>query len=303
MEPDEQALLEGRDIVQDSIQARQDSLALFAADSAAVAPPPSDSVGVVADSTAVDSLSIRAGPRRPSPPPQQRNVVLLGINSSSMDFDFSRKDESPLITDLWSHRINSDLLRGLSLNLALDLFDGIGEARSFAPILSSLTGSFTFSSSRGLGGLFGLGGGQNRSRDATDRRLEASNSRYRLQSFEENPDPLDPGMRDGGPWTLSLTYSMQRFREDESQEARKSLGVTLALVPTPNWRLTWRTSYNLTAKTFGEHLVTLDRDLHRWIASFIFSRAPNGNFIFSMSVSLRDAPDLKFDYDQRTLDR
>lgn len=304
LEPDEQALLEGRDIVQDSVQARQDSLALVASDSAAVAVPAPDSLGVAADSIATDSLALRSGPRRPSPPPQQRNVVLLGINSSSLDFDFSRKDQSPLITDAWSHRINSDLLRGLSVNLALDLFNGTGEERAFAPILSSLTGSFTFSSSRGLGGLFGLGGGENRRRDATDRRLSsATDSRYRLQSFDENPDPLDPGMRDGGPWTLSLTYSMQRFREEESRDARKSLGATLSLVPTPNWRLTWRTSYNLTDKTFGEHLVTLDRDLHRWIASFIFSRAPNGNFIFSMSVSLRDAPDLKFDYDQRTLGR
>jgi hypothetical protein len=311
LEPDEQALLEGRDIVRDSIQFRADSLAVIAADSAAAVgpaatPPVADSLGVVADSAgaAPDSGRVRGTPQRPRPPPQQRNVVILGINSSALDFDFSRKDESPLITDTWSQRINSDLLRGLSLNLALDMFEGAGTEKDFAPILSSLTGSFTFSSARGLGGLFSLGGGENRSRDATDRRLEAAtDSRYRLQSFEENPDPLDPGMRDGGPWTLSLTYSMQRFRESEDREARKSLGATLALVPTPNWRLTWRTSYNLTDKTFGEQLVTLDRDLHRWIGSFIFSRAPNGNFIFSMSVSLRDAPDLKFDYDQRTLDR
>ncbi|MDX1395484.1 MAG: hypothetical protein R3195_13940, partial [Gemmatimonadota bacterium] len=272
----------------------------------AAAPTPAtpDSLGTPEDSLPRgDSLAVRATPERPRPPPQRRNVVILGINSSNLDFDFSRENQSPLVTDTWSHRINSDLLRGLSLNLTLDLFEGGGEERDFAPIVSALTGSFTFSSARGLGGLFGLGGGSDRRSDAAERRLESASSRYRLQSFEENPDPLDPGLRDGGPWTLSLTYSMQRFRESEDREARKSLGATLSLVPTPNWRLSWRTQYDLTNKQFGEHLVTLDRDLHRWIASFIFSRAPNGNFIFSMSVSLRDAPDLKFDYDQRTFDR
>jgi hypothetical protein len=303
LEPEEQALLEGRDIAADSIQARADSLARVAADSAAAAAPaPADSTGAAVDSARVDSLAVRGAPRRPTPPPKQRNIVLLGINSSSLDFDFAQTGQPALTTDSWSHRVNSDLLRGLSLNLTVDLFDGIGEERSFAPILSALTGGFTFSSARGLGGLFGLGGGG--SRDNSSRRLEtATGSRYRMQSFDENPDPLDPGLRGAGPWTLALTYSLQRTRESESREGRQSLGAQLSLNPTPNWRLSWRTNYNLTDKTFGEHLVALDRDLHRWMATFIFSRAPNGNFIFSMSVSLTDAPDLKFDYDQRTFDR
>ena len=34
----------------------------------------------------------------------------------------------------------------------------------------------------------------------------------------------------------------------------------------------------------------------------MFARSPNGNFIFQMSVSLMDAPDLKFDYDQQSQD-
>ena len=124
-----------------------------------------------------------------------------------------------------------------------------------------------------------------------------------LQTFDENADPLDPGLRAGGPWTLSLTYSLQRGRESEQALDRQSLNATLALNPTPNWRLAWRTSYNLSDKEFGEHLITLDRDLHRWMATFLFARSPNGNFIFQMSVNLRDAPDLKFDYDQQTVDR
>ena len=110
-------------------------------------------------------------------------------------------------------------------------------------------------------------------------------------------------MRAGGPWTLSLTYSMQRGRENESARDRQSLNAVLSLNPTPNWSLAWRTSYNLTEGKFGEHMITLDRGLHRWMATFMFARSPNGNFIFQMSVNLRDAPDLKFDYDQQTQDR
>ena len=134
-------------------------------------------------------------------------------------------------------------------------------------------------------------------------RLNQTNSRYRLQSFDENPDPLDPGSRAGGPWTLSLAYSLQRDRGSESSTERQSINANISLDPTPNWRVSWRTSYNISDGSFGEHLVTLYRDLHRWIATFTFARSPNGNFIFQMSVNLRDAPDLRFDYDQQTLDR
>jgi len=312
LDPREQALLEGRDFEADSLQAVRDSLAVVRADSVAAARADSlgrggvaagDSTIAVADSLGAATDSIGGlRPQRTRPPPQPRNIVLLGINSSQLDFDFSKKDEPKLVTDRWNHRINSDLLRGLSLNLSFDMFEGSGTERKFSPMLSTLTGSFSFSSSRGLGGLFGLGGGgtQNDPR----RRLEtAVDSRYRLQTFEENPDPRDPGLRGAGPWTLSLTYSLQRHRKEEPGETRQSLGAVLSLTPTPNWRLAWRTNYNLEDKSFGEHLVTLDRDLHRWVASFIFSRLPNGNFIFQMSVALRDAPDLKFDYDQRTVDR
>ncbi len=188
--------------------------------------------------------------------------------------------------------------------MSLDLFKGVGEEREFSPILSELTGSFTFSSARGLGGLLGLGGGGAGPRGDPQRRIrQGVDSRYRLQSFEENPDPRDPGLRGAGPWNLSLTYSLSRRRKEEGGEDRQSLGGVLSLTPTPNWSLSWRTDYNLTDGEFGRHLVTLDRDLHRWIASFVFARSPNGNLIFQMSVALRDAPDLKFDYDQRTLNR
>ena len=302
LDEEAEALLEGRPFDQDSITSVRDSLVEsnlegVAADS--ISTPISDSLAI--DSPRQVSREPNGGPRRAQ---QQRNVVLLGINSSPLQFDFAQKNEPVLMTDRWNHRVNSDLLRGLSLNFALDLFDGVGSGRQFSPVLSQLTGSFTFSSATGLGGLLGLGGGGSQPRSDPRNRLRGvADSRYRLQTFDENADPLDPGLRAGGPWTLSLTYSLQRGRESEQALDRQSLNATLALNPTPNWRLAWRTSYNLSDKEFGEHLITLDRDLHRWMATFLFARSPNGNFIFQMSVNLRDAPDLKFDYDQQTVDR
>ena len=48
------------------------------------------------------------------------------------------------------------------------------------------------------------------------------------------------------------------------------------------------------------HRAVLDRDLHRWRASFQFSRAPNGNVIFQLLLTLTDAPDLRVTYDQKS---
>ncbi|WP_419163685.1 putative LPS assembly protein LptD [Candidatus Palauibacter sp.] len=319
LDAEAQALLEGRSLDSDTPGEEADSLAAgtdalaAATDSTTAA---ADPAGLAGEELPAGDLSARSGigdtdtgagtgdPDAPQRAQPRRNVVLLGINSSPLTFDFSRENESALTTDRWSHRVNSDLLRGLSLNMSLDLFEGVGEERTFAPILSSLTGSFTFSSASGLGGLLGLGGGGGGGQsDPRTRLRNAADSRYRLQSFDENPDAQDPGMRAGGPWNLSLTYSMQRGRESESARDRQSLNAVLSLNPTPNWRLAWRTTYNLTEGEFGEHLITLDRALHRWMATFMFARSPNGNFIFQMSVNLRDAPDLKFDYDQQTQDR
>ena len=59
----------------------------------------------------------------------------------------------------------------------------------------------------------------------------------------------------------------------------------------------------MTTKEFGQHVLRLDRDLHRWRATFGFTRAPNGNFAFTFFVNLLDQPEIKFNYDQQTVTR
>jgi hypothetical protein len=48
-------------------------------------------------------------------------------------------------------------------------------------------------------------------------------------------------------------------------------------------------------------VVRLERVLHEWRAGFNFVRNPNGNFAFFFSVYLSDLPDIKFDYNQTSI--
>ncbi|HYT83028.1 MAG TPA: hypothetical protein VEK86_06230, partial [Gemmatimonadales bacterium] len=70
-----------------------------------------------------------------------------------------------------------------------------------------------------------------------------------------------------------------------------------------HWSASWNTAFDLDTRQFAAHAISLQRDLHRWHASFSFSRSPNGNFGFTFYISLLDQPDIKFDYEQQTLAR
>jgi hypothetical protein len=83
----------------------------------------------------------------------------------------------------------------------------------------------------------------------------------------------------------------------------RTLGLAFSFNPTRNWSLSWSTDYNLTTKEFGRHVVRLERDLRRWRATFQFLKSPNGNFAFNFFISLLDQPDIKFQYDQETVEQ
>ena len=77
----------------------------------------------------------------------------------------------------------------------------------------------------------------------------------------------------------------------------------LSFQPTAHWSATWNTNYDLDARQFGMHVIQLERDLHRWHASFSFNKTPTGSFAFSFYVSLLDQPDIKFNYEQQSITR
>jgi hypothetical protein len=105
----------------------------------------------------------------------------------------------------------------------------------------------------------------------------------------------------------SLAYDLQRTRpitDDEGNlidtPGNQTLNVSLQFSPTEHWGASWNTQYNFTTGEFGQHVVRLDRDLHRWRLTFGFMKAPNGNVAFNFFISLRDQPEIRFQYDQRT---
>jgi hypothetical protein len=76
---------------------------------------------------------------------------------------------------------------------------------------------------------------------------------------------------------------------------------TLSFSPTEKWSVSWRTSYDVEAGSFNDHIIRLTRDLHRWEAYFDFTQTATGNWSFRFEVALTDQEDLHFDYQQRSL--
>ncbi len=103
-----------------------------------------------------------------------------------------------------------------------------------------------------------------------------------------------------GQWSANLSYSLQRPRGGD-RPASQMLQASLSFRPTEKWDASWRTSYDLSTGSFGDHMIRFTRDLHRWEAHFDFRQTATGNWAFSFEVSLRDNQDLRFDYEQRSL--
>lgn len=81
---------------------------------------------------------------------------------------------------------------------------------------------------------------------------------------------------------------------------RSTLRASTSFRLTKNWAMQWSTGYDFQQHEFSDHIVSLQRDLHDWRATFAFTQAPNGNFAFNFFISLIALPDLKFNYDRRT---
>ena len=106
-----------------------------------------------------------------------------------------------------------------------------------------------------------------------------------------------------GDWNASISYSLARTRGVDFGGSQM-LQTSLAFDPTEKWSVRWRSSYDVQAGVFNDHTISLERDLHRWDATFSFRQTPTGNWSFVFEVALSDNRDLHFDYEQRTaLDR
>jgi len=246
-----------------------------------------DTTAVPGDTTAGPPPSGPRGPPAPAPGSREKKVTILAINTTTpLRLDFAAKSRGePLVqTEQISNSVSSDLIRGFSLNMTHALFEGTGASRRFAPYLTRLNASFSISSGTSLGSIFGLGGGGGGAPPRSQRTPEGTQETR------------------GGPWNLSMSYSLNRSRPGDfgSGNSNSTLQWSLSLQPTPNWRVNWSSSYSFTDHQFAQQTVDLTRTLHRWQASFHFTKSPNGNFLFDLQVSLTDVPQLHVNYDQRS---
>jgi hypothetical protein len=273
------------------------------------------------DRPTVDTLAVEpdttTGPRRR---PQAQRMMLLGLSTDAMAYDFvaARNDGWGFQTTQIGHTVQSDLLRGLQLSFAHDLFRTVrrpgtdeegnfvpGERR-FEPHLSRLNASFMLNSDSWIFRLLGLG-----RRDA-----EVPAESTPAEEEAEMEAGFEDGRREGaligrgraasalesrpvGQWSAFLSYSLLRPRGVPSGGGNQLLTGTMSFQPTENWAVNWRTGYSFSTGQFTDHVLTLTRRMHDWDANFDFYKAQNGNFSFMFRVQLRANPDFKLDYEQR----
>jgi hypothetical protein len=184
------------------------------------------------------------------------------------------------------------------------------DTAKFDPFLQSVSASFAVSGNtfRSIGSIFGLGG---KSTGDQARRPEQVPTSYVAESgrrprpgsfFSSTQAPINTT---GRAFSANFNYQLTRVRPGTGPVTpdRQSLGFSTNFSPTPFWSLSWSSQYNITDGKFESQVVRLERELHEWRAAFNFTRNPNGNFAFFFTIYLTDLPELKFDYDQTTIER
>jgi len=250
-----------------------------------------------------------------------RKIRLLSINTSSLSYNFEQAKQpghTGWQTSSISNAFASDLLPGFRLSVAHDLWKGqVGtDTAKFAPFLTNVSAQFAITPAtiRGIAALFGLGrrsgSGQPPATPppaGTESPPGGTPPGFGQREFA-GPGALPIG-GGGKGFNLSLNYTRIRTRPQPDSASiggsagSQQVGFTLSFQPTARWSATWDSNYNFDTRQFGAHFIRLERDLHRWHASFSFSKAPTGNFAFSFYVALLDQPDIKFDYEQQSFAR
>ncbi len=266
-----------------------------------------------------------AGDTGDTPP---RKIRLLSLNTSGVSYNFEQAKMPGRVgwqTQTLTNTFASDLLPGFNLQITHDLWRGqVGlDTTKFDPFLQSLSASFSLSQRTfaGLGALIGLG---HRPEPTTGAAPAPAAGAPPGTQFGPGPRGVGGFGALGGPpggfagtggrgFSMNVQFSLQRTRPQTRTDTlgnvialpglrggNQQMSLSMAFSPTPHWTASWNTNYDFETKRFPQHYVRLERDLHRWHASFAFSRTASGNFAFNFYVALLDEPDIKFDYDQQS---
>ncbi len=255
--------------------------------------------------------------------PQAEVVTLLALQTSAINYDLVEADSTGRFLDGFttttlSNTVRSDFLQGLDLSFAHDLFDDSERAengaRRFSPHLSQLSLGFSVDQASGpvrlLRGLLGLEAAAPREPVDPDPDPVGEQPADQHRGFDSNriipgEDDLEQARRSGAGWEARVSYSLRRPRETATAGASlraQMIQTSLSFDPSSNWSADWSTSYDVEERRFNDHIVRLTRDLHEWEATFGFRQTATGNWAFHFDISLRANRDLRFDYEQRSLD-
>lgn len=244
---------------------------------------------------------------------QARKYRLLSISTSAIAYDFERAKEPGLtgwITPTLSNSFQSDLIPGFNTSLLHDLWRGqVGtDSAVFSPYLTGVSASFGLSAGtfRAVGRLLGL---SSDTASSTPREeppppsyVAQAKGRPRPGTFGSS-DQIQRNGRASFQSSFNFSLTRQRPETKDREPDQISLGFSTTFAPTAFWTVNWSSQYNFTEHRFESQIVRLERDLHEWRASFNFMRNPNGNVAFYFNIALLDLPDVKFDYNQTTLQR
>jgi hypothetical protein len=260
----------------------------------------------------------RQAPGDTTDPMNVRKYRILSIATSQLAYDFEQAKKpgrTGWITPSISNTFQSDLLPGFNLSMSHDLWRGaVGtDSARFDPFLSSVSAGFAVSGNtfRSLLSIFGLAS-RPKETSATGRDRQPQPASYVADVGRRRPGTFfntDTYAGNGGRgFSANFNYSLSRTRPTpganiEDPRPRQNLGFSTAFSPTPLWSLSWRAQYNITDRQFESHELRLERDMHEWKASFNAVKNANGNFQFFFSIYLSDLPEVKFDYDQTTIER
>ncbi len=252
-------------------------------------------------------------------------VSLLALRTSAIQYDFVEADSLGRFIDGFrttsiSNTISSDVLSGFTVQMQHDLFDQEeGTGRTFAPKLTRLNFGFSLDNTSPVANLFGLlgDGDDDAAESAADsvasmetERSGSDDDEFAFAGGSEsnmvpNADEV-AGRRDResfggavGRWSADLQYALTRSRGGTG--GSQTIQARLQLKPTELWEMSWATGFDIDTGEFSDHGIRLTRDLHRWEANFDFVQTATGNWSFRFEVRLSDQEDLKFDYEQRSL--
>jgi hypothetical protein len=259
-------------------------------------------------------------------PPQSRVVTLLALSTQALTYDLVRADSTGQWLDGFTtlavrNTVRSDYLRGLDFSFTHDLWQEPGDERDrriFSPHLSQMSLGFSLDGNTGVirtvGRWLGLEGADRPSGPSRPGIAGPG------EDFDEPTDGFDdnrvlPGLsgrgrsgmatmrRDG--WNARLNYALRRPRvgpQVTPQERSQMVNGTVSFQPTELLAVSWTTAYDVEARQFSDHMVTVMRDMYDWEATFGFRQAVNGNWTFRFEVSLKANRDLRFDHETRNVD-